>query len=139
VAQQEVQGKVNTILSLLPPGTETPIVDKFDLDASPVLTIVVAGQRDLRELTDIADRQIGDELSGLPGVGSVSIVGGRPRAVQITVDARKLEAYDLAITDVKEALARQNLELPGGRIDQEQRELVLRTVARVRDARDSRP
>jgi HAE1 family hydrophobic/amphiphilic exporter-1 len=136
VAQQEVQGKVNTILSLLPPGTETPIVDKFDLDASPVLTIVVAGQRDLRELTDIADRQIGDELSGLPGVGSVSIVGGRPRAVQITVDARNLEAYDLAITDVKEALARQNLELPGGRVDQERRELVLRTVGRMHDVRD---
>jgi len=136
VAQQEVQGKVNTILSLLPPGTETPIVDKFDLDASPVLTIVVAGQRDLRELTDIADRQIGDELSGLPGVGSVSIVGGRPRAVQITVDARKLEAYDLAITDVKQALARQNLELPGGRVDQQRRELGLRTTGRMREVRD---
>jgi HAE1 family hydrophobic/amphiphilic exporter-1 len=136
VAQQEVQGKVNTILSLLPPGTETPIVDKFDLDASPVLTIVVAGQRDLRELTDIADRQIGDELSGLPGVGSVSIVGGRPRAVQIAVDARKLEAYDLAITDVKQALARQNLELPGGRVDQQRRELGLRTTGRMRDVRD---
>ena len=136
VAQQEVQGKVNTILSLLPPGTETPIVDKFDIDAAPVLTIVVSGQRDLRELTDIADRQIGDELSGLPGVGSVSIAGGRPRAVQITVDARKLEAYDLAITDVKQALARQNLELPGGRVAQERRELVLRTVGRMRNVRD---
>src|SRR5262245_32601917 len=44
IAQQEVQGKVNTILSLLPPGTQTPIVDKFDIDASPVLTIVVAGR-----------------------------------------------------------------------------------------------
>ncbi|MGE4056219.1 MAG: efflux RND transporter permease subunit [Vicinamibacterales bacterium] len=136
VAQQEVQGKVNTILSLLPTGTDTPIVDKFDLDAQPVLTIVVAGQRDLRELTDIADKQIGDELSGLSGVGSVSIVGGRPRAVQIRVDTRKLEAYGLAISDVKEALARQNLELPGGRIEQERRELVLRTVGRVRDPRD---
>ncbi|HEU4418746.1 MAG TPA: efflux RND transporter permease subunit, partial [Planctomycetota bacterium] len=136
VAQQEVQGKVNTILSLLPPGTETPIVDKFDIDAAPVLTIVVSGPRDLRELTDIADRQIGDELSGLPGVGSVSIVGGRPRAVQIRVDARKLEAYDLAITDVKQALARQNLELPGGRVDQQRRELVLRTTGRMREVRD---
>jgi HAE1 family hydrophobic/amphiphilic exporter-1 len=136
VAQQEVQGKVNTILSLLPLGTETPIVDKFDIDAAPVLTIVVSGQRDLRELTDIADRQIGDELSGLPGVGSVSIVGGRPRAVQVTVDARRLEAWDLSITDVKQALARQNLELPGGRVDQERRELVLRTVGRMRDVRD---
>jgi len=136
IAQQEVQGKVNTVLSLLPPGTETPIVDKFDLDASPVLTIVVAGQRDLRELTDIADKQIGDELSSLPGVGAVNLVGGRPRAIQVRVDPDRLRAYGLAIDDVKAALARQNLELPGGRVDQERRELVLRTVGRVRDPRD---
>jgi hydrophobic/amphiphilic exporter-1 (mainly G- bacteria), HAE1 family len=132
VAQQEVQGKVNTILSLLPPGTETPVVDKFDLDASPVLTIVVAGSRDLRELTDIADRQIADELSSLPGVGAVNLVGARPRAVQIAIDPDRLQAFGLAISDVERALARQNLELPGGRVAQARRELVLRTVGRVR-------
>ncbi len=131
VAQQEVQGKVNTILSLLPPGTETPIVDKFDLDASPVLTIVVAGNRDLRELTDVADRQVADELSSLSGVGAVNLVGGRRRAVQIAIDPDRLQAFGLAISDVERALARQNLELPGGRVAQARRELVLRTVGRV--------
>lgn len=136
IGQQEVQSKVNTVLSLLPPGTETPIVDKFDIDATPVLTIVVSGRRDLRELTDIADKQIGDDLSGLSGVGAVNVVGGRARAIQIEVDTEKLEAHGLSIGDVRDALARQNVELPGGRVEQERRELVLRTAGRMRDPRE---
>ena len=63
VAQQEVQGKINTILSRLPSGTDTPIIDKFDVDASPVMTIAVSGKRALREITEIADKQIKDALS----------------------------------------------------------------------------
>src|SRR5438105_2619040 len=56
IAQQEVQGKINTVLSNLPPQTQTPIVDKFDLDAQPVMTIAVSGKRTLREVTEIADK-----------------------------------------------------------------------------------
>ena len=56
VAQQEVQGKINTILSQLPTGTETPIIDKFDVDATPVMTIAISGSRDMKELTEIADK-----------------------------------------------------------------------------------
>src|SRR3954469_14328479 len=63
VAQQEVQGKINTILSQLPSGTDTPIVDKFDIDASPVMTIAISGKRSLKELTEVADKQIKDSLS----------------------------------------------------------------------------
>ena len=136
VAQQEVQGKVNTILSQLPTGTDTPIVDKFDVDASPVMTIAISGKRSLREVTEIADKQIKDSISSLNGVGSVSIVGGRKRAIQVTVDTRKLQAYGLAIDDVQQALQRQNLELPGGRVDQDSRELVLRTMGRIEKTED---
>ena len=131
IAQQEVQSKINTILARLPTGTDTPIIDKFDIDASPVLTIAVSGNRDLRELTEIADKQVKEALSSLNGVGSVAIVGGRKRAIKVTVDARQLEAYNLSIDQVRRALAAQNLELPGGRVDQASRELVLRTMGRV--------
>src|SRR5947199_5173167 len=113
VAQQEVQGKINTILSQLPSGTETPIVDKFDIDASPVMTIAVSGQRSLKELTEIADKQIKDSLSSLSGVGQVILVGGTKRAVQVMVDTTQLEAYGLSIDQVRQSLASQNLELPG--------------------------
>ncbi len=133
VAQQEVQSKINTILSGLPTGTDTPVIDKFDVDASPVMTIAVAGKRSLREITEIADRQISDGLSSLSGVGQVILVGGRKRAINVTVDARKLEAYNLSIDQVRQALVNQNLELPGGRVDERQRELVLRTMGRITD------
>src|SRR3954467_11633380 len=109
VAQQEVQGKINTILSRLPTGTDAPIIDKFDVDASPVMTIAVSGKRTLREITEIADKQIKDSLSSLSGVGSVTLVGGRRRAVQVTVDAHRLEAYHISIDQVRQSLANQNL------------------------------
>jgi HAE1 family hydrophobic/amphiphilic exporter-1 len=131
VAQQEVQGKINTILSRLPAGTDAPIVDKFDIDASPVMTVAVSGKRTLREVTEIADKQIKDSLSSLAGVGSVNLVGGRKRAIQVTVDAKKLEAYHLSIDQVRQALANQNLELPGGRVDEGPREPILRTMGRI--------
>src|SRR4051794_20244866 len=60
IAQQEVQGKINTILSRLPAGTDTPIIDKFDIDASPIMTIAVSGKRTLREITELADKQVKD-------------------------------------------------------------------------------
>jgi HAE1 family hydrophobic/amphiphilic exporter-1 len=134
VAQQEVQSKINTILSRLPTGTDAPIIDKFDVDASPVLTIAVSGRRPLREITEIADKRIRDTLSSLSGVGSVSLVGGRRRAINVNVNARKLEAYNLSIEQVRQALANQNLELPGGRVDQSSRELILRTMGRIENA-----
>jgi len=134
VAQQEVQGKINTILSSLPTGTEAPIVDKFDVDATPVLTLAISADRDLKELTEIASKQIKDSLSALSGVGQVLLVGGRQRAVQVSIDINKLEAYHLSIEQVRQALAAQNLELPGGRVDQGQTELILRTRGRVREA-----
>jgi HAE1 family hydrophobic/amphiphilic exporter-1 len=95
------------------------------------MTLAVSGKRPLREITEIADKQIKDSLSSLSGVGSVTLVGGRKRAIQVTVDARKLEAYHLAIDQVRQALANQNLELPGGRVDQGQREPILRTMGRI--------
>ncbi|MFI5378826.1 MAG: efflux RND transporter permease subunit, partial [Tepidisphaerales bacterium] len=133
IAQQEVQGKINTILASLPPGTDSPIIDKFDIDASPVMTVSISGRRPLREVTEIADKQIKESLSSLSGVGSVSLVGGRKRAINVYVDAKKLEAYALSIDQVRRALASQNVELPGGRVDQASRELVLRTMGRVED------
>lgn len=99
--------------------------------ASVVMTIAVSGKRTLREITEIADKQVKDSLSSLPGVGSVTLVGGRKRAVQVNVDTRKLEAYHLSIDQVRNALAGQNLELPGGRVDQNDLEPILRTMGRI--------
>lgn len=131
LAAQDVRDKVNTILSRLPEGTDPPIIDKFDLDASPVMSISVSAPRELKEITHIADKQIKQNLETVQDVGAINIVGGRRRAVQIEVDPSRLRARGLAIDDLRTALEQQNLEVPGGRVDQGTRELVVRTLGRM--------
>ena len=134
VGAQEVRDKISSILATLPEGTETPVVNKFDTNAMPVLTLAVSGRRDLREVTELARKKIKERLETVNGVGAVTLAGGRTRSINVTVDADKLAAFGLAIDDVRTALERQNLEQPGGRIDQGSRELVLRTLGRLNTA-----
>ncbi len=136
VAAQEVRDKVSTVINRLPTGTETPLVDKFAVDAAPVMTIAISGHRDAREVTEIAKKQIKEELETVGGVGAVTLVGGRQRAVNIYLDVDKLSAYQLSAEEIRIALQRQNLEVPGGRVDQGSREMVLRTMGRMETAAD---
>ena len=137
VAAQEVDAKVRTILAELPVGTDPPLIDKFDLDASPIMTIAVSGRRDPREVTEIAKKRIKEDLETLPGVGAVTIVGGRQRAIQVIIDPDRLLKYgDLSIEDVRDALVKENQEQPGGRVDRGLREEVLRVMGRVRQPAD---
>lgn len=136
IAAQEVRDKVSTVLSRLPVGTDPPLIDKFDIDAAPVMTIAVSGRRNFREVTEIARKQIKEELETVRGVGAVTLVGGRQRAVNIYLNPGKLIAYKLSAEDVRQALLRQNLELPGGRVDQGPQEMVLRTLGRMEKSTD---
>ena len=135
VGAQEVRDKVSSILANLPDGTETPVVNKFDTDAMPVMALAVSGRRDMREVTELARKRIKERLETVPGVGAINLVGGRTRSINVTVDSDKLAAYALSIDDVKTSLERQNLEEPGGRIDQGSREMVLRTLGRLNTAK----
>jgi len=136
VGTQEVRDKVNTILADLPEGTDPPIIDKFDTGSIPVMTIAVSGRRDFREVTELARKQIKERLETVPGVGSISLVGGRTRAMNIVVDTDRLAGFNLSVEDVRLALTRQNLEVPGGRVDQGPRELVLRTLGRLQTEKE---
>jgi HAE1 family hydrophobic/amphiphilic exporter-1 len=134
VAAQEVRDKVSAIVKNLPQGMDPPVVNKFDLDASPIMTIVVSGRRDGREVTEIAKHQIQEPLQTVSGVGAVFLSGGRSRAINIVVDTDRLSAYGLSVEDVRQALLTQNLEVPGGIVQQGPRELVLRTLGRIQAA-----
>ncbi|MCU0703329.1 MAG: efflux RND transporter permease subunit, partial [Fimbriiglobus sp.] len=137
VAAQEIRDKMGLVLSQLPPGTDPPKVEKFNLDAAPIMTIVVSGKRSLREMTEIAKKQFKEDIEGnVYGVGAVVLVGGQQRAVNVTVDPTKLEGSNLTVFDVKKALAEQNQEQPGGRVDQGDREQTLRTDARLKAVAD---
>src|SRR2546422_8501094 len=136
VGAQEVRDKVATVTGLLPRDTQTPVIERVDFDAAPVLSISVYGNRPLRELTEIADKQIKQRLESVRGIGAVSIVGGRRREIQLWLDAGKLQAYRLTIDQIRSAIRAQDVEIPGGRIDQGPNELVLRTLGRVEKVRD---
>jgi HAE1 family hydrophobic/amphiphilic exporter-1 len=130
-AAQDVRDKIGIVVAHLPEGTDPPVVEKFDPDNTPVMFLAVSGSRDLRELTEIADKQVKQAIESLPGVGAVDIIGGRKREVQVLVDPRRLEAYGLSLRDVSLALASQNSEIPGGRVVQESSETMVRTLGRV--------
>ncbi len=135
-ATQDVRDAISSVLNRLPPGIDPPVVRKQDLDASPILTLVVSGPREGRELYVLAERYVKNIIESAPGVGEVQISGASDRAVQVNIDARRLAAYRLSITQVREALVRQNAEVPGGRVDAGTREYSLRTLGRVPHSRE---
>jgi HAE1 family hydrophobic/amphiphilic exporter-1 len=120
----------------LPPGIDPPVIRKQDLDSSSIITLAVSGQRDSRELYVLADHYVKNIIESAHGVGEVQIVGATERAVQINIEADKLTAYGLSIMQVREALERQNAEVPGGRVDAGFRELGLRTQGRFEHPRE---
>lgn len=131
VAAQEVRNKVDLIVNELPETAEVPIVQKLDTDATPVLRIAVSAPRSLREVTDIADKQIKRQIEPISGVGNVEIVGGRQREIEIWVDPDKMRAFNVSAADVANAVRLQNMELPGGRVEAGTREMTVRTMGRV--------
>ena len=135
-ATQDVRDAVNAVLNRLPPTAYPPVVRKQDLEASPILTLALSGDRQPRELFVLADRYVKDLIESAPGVGQVGIYGAQDRAVRIDVEAARLAAYRLSILQVRDALVRQNADIPGGRVDTGARELGLRTLGRFREPRD---
>ncbi len=136
VAAQEVRDKISTVLRDLPKDADPPVVEKLATDASPVINIVVSSQRDLRETTKLVDDKIKKNIESLSGVGQVRFVGDRKRQIQVWLDGEKIYSYGLNVDQVRASLAAQNVEIPGGRIDQGSRELSLRTLGRIENPKD---
>jgi hydrophobic/amphiphilic exporter-1 (mainly G- bacteria), HAE1 family len=131
VAAQEVRDKVNSALPNLPKTIQQPKIEKFDPDASPVLSIALTANKPVREVTEYADKVLRRQLESVSGVGQVMVLGGRLRQINVWLDADRLRAYNLTVTDVSRALQAQNIEVPGGRVDQGPQSLTLRTRGRV--------
>jgi hydrophobic/amphiphilic exporter-1 (mainly G- bacteria), HAE1 family len=131
IAAQEVRNKIDLIVNELPLTAEQPIVQKLDTDAAPVVRIAVSAPRSLREVTDIADKRIKEQIEPISGVGDVQIIGGREREIQVWVDPDRLRSFNVTVAEVAEAVRAQNLEIPGGRIEAGTRELTVRTMGRI--------
>src|SRR5919206_272032 len=131
VAAQEVRDKVNGVLPLLPKTIQQPRVEKLDPDAAPVLSLALSANKPVRDITEYADKVLRRQLESVNGVGQVLILGGRQRQINVWLDADRLRAYNLTVTDVARALGSQNVEIPGGRVDQGPQAVTLRTRGRV--------
>ena len=130
-AAEDVREKVQDALRKLPPNVLPPTVQKADPDSDPVITLAVSGNRPVRELTEVADKQIRRALETVDGVGGVDISGGRYRQINLYLDLNKMSAYNLSAQDINLALQSENIETPGGRIVRGQTELGVRTLGRV--------
>jgi len=134
-AAQDVRDRVNSLGRQLPVDVTPPIVQKFDNDSTPVVTISLSADRSLRELTELADKTVRVQLERVGGVGEVQIVGGLDRAINVWIDADRLAAYQIPIATIRQALQRQNSDVPGGNVTTGKEELILRTLGRYTDPR----
>lgn len=131
---QEVRDKVAAVRGKLPRDIEPPVVDRVDPDSAPILAVMVAGPHSIRTLSEYADKRIKPQLERIAGVGSVELVGDRPREIRIWIDPIRLTGYALSVDDVLSALQREHVELPGGRIETAQHEYTVKTKGKLTDA-----
>lgn len=134
VAAQEVRDKVSARLRRLPNDADIPVVDKLDINAQPIIWLAVTGQRAIEDLTYFADVQIRPLLQKIEGVGEVSVGAGREKQVHIRLVRERLAAYRVGVDEVIEAIRRQHLEIPGGKIDSQAKEFLVRTVGEFETA-----
>jgi HAE1 family hydrophobic/amphiphilic exporter-1 len=131
IAAQEVRAKVDPVIRNLPETADPPVVQKQDPDAMPIMFLSVSAPMPAVELTSYLEQHVQKRLESVNGVGEVVLYGARRRQLQVKIDPDRLNAYGLSTSDVAAALRAQNLELPGGRLEQGTRELSVRTVGRL--------
>jgi len=136
-AANDVRDKVAGAQRSLPPDADPPTVSKADADRQPVLMVsLYSPERDLLELTDLAERRFKPVLQTIDDVAEVSIWGQKRYAMRLWLDRDRLTAYGLTPVDVRRALDRENVELPSGRIEGTQVELSVRVASRFTTAEE---
>ena len=127
-AASDVRDKISGSIGNLPLDAESPIVLKTEADASPFIWIgMKSNEWNAIQLSDYADRYLVDTFSVVPGVAKVMIGGERRPAMRVWLNRRSMAAYGITVNDIENALLKQNLELPSGRVESDRREFAVRT------------
>ncbi|WP_374300022.1 efflux RND transporter permease subunit [Ferrovibrio sp.] len=138
-AANDVRDKVSRVLTKLPAEADQPVIAKTEADARPIIYISMFSDRlSLLELTDYADRYLVDQLSIIDGVASVNIYGARRYSMRVYLDRMAMAARNVTVQDVEEAIRRQNVELPSGRVESSMREFTVRAESGLRTAQQFR-
>ena len=134
----EAQRKINAIRANLPTDAKEPSLSKFSLSDLPIVSIGVTSKLSSQELYDLVDKKIQPELSRVPGVAQVNIIGGRKREIRVNIDAKKLEGYGLSIGQVQQLIAASNMEIPAGKIKTRENSTSIRLLGKIQDVEQLR-
>jgi HAE1 family hydrophobic/amphiphilic exporter-1 len=133
-AAQDVRSKVSALRRDFPSGVEEPVIERLDPADMPIITLSVASpQLSPKELTSLTEKIIRKRLENIEGVGSLKIVGGQRREIQVFLDPERIKAYGLTVPEVVLALKRENIEVPAGKITSGAIEELVRVEGKVRD------
>jgi hydrophobic/amphiphilic exporter-1 (mainly G- bacteria), HAE1 family len=132
LAVQDVREQIAAIRSKLPEDVSEPVIMKVNTDSSPVMWISVSGQKSQIELSTYVDEVLKEQLQRSDGVGALLLGGLQKRQIRIWLDAEKLRGYGIAPSDIAMALGRENVELPGGRIESETKEFAIKVKGSLR-------
>jgi len=136
-AANDVRDRVASVLAVLPDEAEPPQISKQDSGAETSMWISVSSNtRSIMEVSDFAERYVVDALSAVDGVARVRNSGARRPAMRIWVDPKRLAARELTVADIEDALRRENVQIPSGRLESTAREFTLRTNTDFRSAGD---
>lgn len=136
-AANDVRDRVSRAQGQLPADADPPTVTKADADRTPIVFLNVnSDRRDLLDLSYLADNIFKEQLQTIPGVSSIQIWGDKEYSMRLWMDPLKLSAYGVTPLDVQEALQRENVELPSGRIEGQTTELSVRTMGRLETAEE---
>lgn len=136
-AANDVRDRVSRAARSLPPDVDNPIITKADADSQPIVFLNVTSQsRDILEITDIAERIFRERLQTIPGVSEVRIWGAKQYSMRLWMDPDLMVAHGVTTVDILNALDRENIELPSGRIEGFTKELTVRTLSRMETAEE---
>ena len=136
-AANDVRDKVSGAMWKLPDGIDSPTVSKADADAQPIFGVSLrSDKRSLIDLSMYAEQYYKERLQTIAGVSSVSIWGEKRYSVRLRMDPSLLAAYGVTPMDVRDAVSRENVELPSGRIEGDNTELTIRTLGRLMTIED---
>jgi HAE1 family hydrophobic/amphiphilic exporter-1 len=135
-AAQDVREKVAAIRADLPTDIKDPVIQRYDPASLPIMSITVSGNRSAKEITTYTKDVIKKRLENIPGVGSVDLVGGAEREIQIEVDAAKLKSYNISMNDVINSLSAANVEIPGGNLINGPSQILVRTMGKLKNVVD---
>jgi hydrophobe/amphiphile efflux-1 (HAE1) family protein len=138
LALQDVQRQVNAHVNDLPVDAKTPSLNKISLDQLPIMQIAVTGRYESGAFSELIKDTVKPRLSQIPGVGQVTVIGGNPREIRVSLSQAKLEQYGVPILLVTQKLQAANLDFPAGNVKDKDGEYVVRIAGKLKNLDEMR-